>query len=194
MELYLDQLIEINFFLIRIDLRDLRLFKKKRRDPFEQLGKTLNRVLTIDSVFIYGDYIPDKYTCKGEDVSPPLRISGIPDKTGSLVIVLYDVDTQAGVFYHWTLYNAPVVNEIPEAIPKEPITQYGLQGLNDFGKVGYNGPCLKEGEKPHHYIILVLAIRDKLKLKPSAKPEIVIDSVRNRVLGYGVSMFIYGGM
>ncbi|MEM1662206.1 MAG: YbhB/YbcL family Raf kinase inhibitor-like protein [Desulfurococcaceae archaeon] len=169
------------------------MFGKKRRDPFEILGKSITRTLNIESVFIYGDFIPDKYTCRGEDLSPPLSITGIPENTNSLVVIVYDVDVPTGVFYHWTLYNAPVVNEIPEGIPKEPSTQYGFQGLNDFGKIGYCGPCPKEGDKIHHYIILVLAVTGKLKLKPGAKPENILESIRNRVLGYGVSMFVYGG-
>lgn len=167
------------------------MFKKKKSDPFERLGKDVKRVLTIQSIFHYGDLIEDKYTCYGENVSPPIKVSGVPDGTKSLALLMYDVDAPTGVVYHWVLYNIPVVQEIPENLPKEPTTQFGIHGVNDFGSVGYHGPCPKVGDKVHHYIILMLALKTILKLKPKAKAEEVIGKARGSVLGYGVTMFTY---
>lgn len=167
------------------------MFKKKRSDPFERLGKDIKRVLTIESSFHYGDLIDDKYTCYGDNVSPPIRVSGIPDGTKSLALLMYDVDAPTGVAYHWVLYNTPVVQEIPENLPKEPTTQFGSQGINDFGSIGYNGPCPKAGDRKHHYIIMMLALKTDLKLKPKARAEEVLAKARGKILGYGVTMFTY---
>ncbi|ABN70633.1 phospholipid-binding protein, PBP family [Staphylothermus marinus F1] len=142
--------------------------------------------------FSNGSRIPSQYTCDGIDESFPLRIENISENTRSLLLIMYDPDAPHGVFYHWILYNIPPnTTQIPENIPKTPITKYGLQGRNNFGKIGYGGPCPPRGFGSHRYYIIVLALNTKLKLPPGANINEVIDEAKNHVIAYGVYMGRY---
>ena len=151
-------------------------------------------VIKVSSpAFDFGEKIPPKYTCDGEDVSPPLVISNVPSEAVSLVIVMYDPDAPGGTFYHWIMYNIDAGNiTLPENIPPEPITQYGLQGINDFNKIGYGGACPPPGLGTHRYYILVLALDTKLDLPPGAGKEDVLNALKDHVIAYGYYMGIYG--
>lgn len=103
--------------------------------------------LKVSSVFGNNEFIPAKYTCEGVDINPPLKIEGLSDNVKSLVIIVDDPDAPMGTFTHWIAWNIPPVTEIPEGIPKQgevdkPI--HIIQGRNDFGRIGYNGPCPPE--------------------------------------------------
>jgi Raf kinase inhibitor-like YbhB/YbcL family protein len=117
-----------------------------------------------------GGAIALQYTCDGADISPPLTWSGVPQGTGSLVLVVSDPDAPSGVFYHWAAY------EIPAGSPglaagystNHPGTGF-REARNDFGKVGYSGPCPPRGHGIHHYHFRLLAIgRPTLELQPPA--------------------------
>src|ERR1051326_9359513 len=101
--------------------------------------------------FSKGGHIPRKYTCEGENVNPPLEISGVPKSTKTLAIIVEDPDAPRGVFYHWLIWNIP---------PNEPIDENsvpGSSGKNSFGKTGYGGPCPPSGT--HRYFFKVYALR-----------------------------------
>jgi Raf kinase inhibitor-like YbhB/YbcL family protein len=106
-----------------------------------------------------GDYIPVKYTCDGEDVSPPLLFLDPPDETQSFAIVVDDPDAPAGVFTHWVIYDIPGTFEgLPEDVPPVPELEYGIkQGINDFKRIGYGGPCPPPG-KVHRYFFVLFAL------------------------------------
>ena len=106
-----------------------------------------------------GEYVPIKYTCDGEDISPPLLFFDIPDETQSFAIIVDDPDAPSGVFTHWIIYDIPSNFEgLPEDVPPASELEYGIkQGLNGFGRIGYNGPCPPPG-KPHRYFFILFAL------------------------------------
>lgn len=108
--------------------------------------------------------IPSKYTCDGQDISPPLNIEGVPAGAKSLVLIVDDPDAPVGDWVHWLVWNIkPDTKEIPEnAIPDGSV-----QGTTDFGKPGWGGPCPPFGI--HHYQFKLYALDAELSLPPSAK-------------------------
>lgn len=143
-------------------------------------------------VFKYGERIPAKYTCEGEDVSPPIEFKNVPEETKALAVIMYDPDAPIGVFYHWGIYNIPVDRtSLPENIPKKPETPYGLQTSNDFGLIGYGGPCPPPGHGPHRYFFLVIALKDKLDVKPGSSVRKLPEHIKDKALAYGLYMGTY---
>lgn len=109
------------------------------------------------SAFSFGNPIPIKYTCDGENVSPPLNFTDIPSNTKSLVLIMDDVDAPAGVFTHWIIYNlAADTGGIKEA------EKAGTAGKNTFGQNKYGGPCPGSGE--HRYYFRLYALDTDLSL------------------------------
>jgi Raf kinase inhibitor-like YbhB/YbcL family protein len=136
---------------------------------------------------------PRKYTCDGEDVSPKIEISGIGDAK-SIAIVVDDPDAPIGTFTHWLIWNIEPVEVIPENIPKKgEITDplVAVQGRNDFGNVGYNGPCPPPG-KPHRYFFKVYALDTKLDILPGSGKSEVERAIEGHVLQYGETVATYG--
>ncbi|MCE4611822.1 MAG: YbhB/YbcL family Raf kinase inhibitor-like protein [Desulfurococcales archaeon] len=155
----------------------------------------VEKIIEVSSpVFSEGSRIPARYTCDGEDVSPPLRVEGVPEGAESLVVVVYDPDAPRGWFTHWILYDVPAtVNEVPEAVPPEPLVEgLGAQGVNDFGRLGYGGPCPPRGLGAHRYVVLVIALdTPSLNLPPGAALEDVETAMAGRIIGYGYTYFTY---
>ncbi|SRR5579871_1498227 len=115
------------------------------------------------SAFAPGAPIPEKYTCSGDDVSPPLTISGVPSSARALALIVEDPDAPSGTFVHWVAYNmAPQTGSIPAGVkPGDPMPGGGTQGRNDFGRAGYGGPCPPPGA-PHHYHFRLFALNDRI--------------------------------
>jgi Raf kinase inhibitor-like YbhB/YbcL family protein len=107
--------------------------------------------------------IPRQYTCDGSDLSPPLRISGVPAAAKELVLVMRDPDAPSGNFVHWALAAVPPGTTQLRAggVPGQIIP-----GRNSFGSLGYKGPCPPRGDKPHHYVISLNALSGPSGLKP----------------------------
>ncbi len=144
------------------------------------------------SAFENNGYIPRTYTCDGNDISPPLSWSGAPPETKSYVLIVYDSDAPKGVFYHWLLYNIPAdLSALPENVPRGPETPYGLQGVNDFGIVGYGGPCPPTGST-HRYVFLLLALDTRLSLKAGATIDDLLKALDGHVIAYAKLVGIYG--
>ncbi len=144
-------------------------------------------VLTVSSsAFREGDKIPSKYTCEGEDVSPELTWSELPTGTKSFVLVVDDPDAPGGVFTHWILFNGPADSlELAEAVPAQGQLQNGsLQGKNDFGRIGYGGPCPPPGS-PHRYQFTLYALDQPLDLEPGISKKQVLDAMRDHILAQG---------
>lgn len=141
--------------------------------------------------FENGGYIPSKYTCDGEDISIPLVFEEVPSSAKSLVIIMDDPDAPMGVFVHWVIYNIPSdINSLPEGIPNVPALEYGiLQGVNDFGKIGYGGPCPPSGA--HRYFIKVYAIDKVLDTEPGLSKSQILNLITGHVVDEAVLMGIY---
>lgn len=114
----------------------------------------LSTNLRISSpVFNHNEKIPDKYTCKGQNVNPPLEFSNIPDGTRSLVLIVTDPDSKYGTFIHWSIYN---MNPQTKGIRESILPPEARQGKNGFGENKYAGPCPEDGR--HNYFFSLYAL------------------------------------
>ncbi|HVX77959.1 MAG TPA: YbhB/YbcL family Raf kinase inhibitor-like protein [Bradyrhizobium sp.] len=110
----------------------------------------------VSSAFADGAAIPRRFTCEGENISPPLQWSDAPEGTRSFVLLCDDPDAPAGTWHHWAVYDIPSdVTEFAENAGR--ITKM-KQAVNDFRKTGYGGPCPPPGDGPHHYHFRLLAL------------------------------------
>ena len=144
-------------------------------------------VLEVSSpAFQEGDRIPAKYTCEGQDVSPLLAWSEPPVGTQSFALIVDDPDAPGGVFTHWVLFNIPSDSrELPEAVPtRAQLPSGALQGENDFGKIGYGGPCPPPG-RPHRYQFALYALDQLLDLKAGVSKKQLLDAMRGHILAQG---------
>ncbi len=150
------------------------------------------KIIIKSSAFKNGEFIPKKYTCDNIDVSPPLRWKNIPSKAKSLVIIMEDPDAPGGTFIHWIIYDIPVSKSgLPENFPKKETVGNIKQGINDFGTIGYGGPCPPPG-KPHRYFFRIYALDIKtLKLPPGATINQIKTKIKNHTLATGELMGKY---
>ena len=127
--------------------------------------------------FGHAQVIPDRYTCEGEDVSPPLRWVSVPDEARSLALLVDDPDAPSGVFTHWVAWaldpGAGGLGE-GEAAPSE--------GRNDFGTVGYRGPCPPPEHGRHRYVFRLYALESDLVLDAGARKTELEQAIEGRVL------------
>jgi Raf kinase inhibitor-like YbhB/YbcL family protein len=153
----------------------------------EQLPKEGAMALPLSSpAFGDGDRIPTKYTCDGQDVSPPLAWSNPPAGTQSLALIVDDPDAPAGVFTHWLLFNIPSDSRnLPGAVPVQAeLTSGALQGKNDFGRTGYGGPCPPAG-RPHRYQFTIYALDRVLDLKAGVSKKQLLGAMQGHILAQG---------
>jgi hypothetical protein len=129
-----------------------------------------------------GGAIPSQFTCDGNDTSPPLRWSGVPDQARSLALVVDDPDAPAKVWVHWVLYDIPPnVNELPQGVGQGKTLDNGAaQGTNDFQRLGYGGPCPPSGT--HHYRFTLYALDQKLNLPPGATKEELLKAMERHII------------
>lgn len=129
------------------------------------------------SVFGDNQNVPSKYTCDGEDINPPLTISGVPEGAKSLVMIVDDPDAPAGNWVHWTVWNIdPTTKEIAEnSVPSGVV-----EGTTDFGKPGWDGPCPPSGT--HHYQFKLYALDAQLNLNSSSKKADIEKAMEGHIL------------
>jgi Raf kinase inhibitor-like YbhB/YbcL family protein len=141
--------------------------------------------------FSEGGDIPSHYTCEGADVSPNLEWSGAPADTKSFALILHDPDASQD-FTHWVAYNIPAgVHELAEGASTDGAMPNGsAEGMNDFHKRGYGGPCPPPG-KPHHYTFLVYALDTILDLPPGVNREQLQDEMQGHILAEGKLVGLY---
>ncbi|MFQ5887136.1 MAG: YbhB/YbcL family Raf kinase inhibitor-like protein [Candidatus Hydrothermarchaeales archaeon] len=147
-------------------------------------SETIDMGFTLTSEgFEDGGDIPARYTCDGEDVSPPLSWGDPPEGTVSLALIMDDPDAPFGTFSHWVLFNIPVgTRALPEGVSKDEVLSDGsVQGRTDFGDTGYGGPCPPPG-KPHTYRFILYALDEDLDLGPGATREDVLRAIEGHVL------------
>ena len=147
--------------------------------------------LELTSVgFLEGQEIPDRYTCDGENASPPLRWSGAPNSTKSFALICDDPDAPAGTWVHWVIFNIPsTATELGEP-GTVGIPDAAVQGMNDFGRTGYGGPC-PPGRTPHRYVFTVYALNSELKLTEGATKKDVIAAIQGHIVGEGRLTGVY---
>lgn len=136
------------------------------------------------SAFDAGQAIPKKYTCDGSDISVPLAWTDPPQGTKSFALIADDPDAPMGTFVHWVLYDLPAeARQLQEGIPKQERLQDGSrQGRNDFGRIGYGGPCPPPGPA-HRYFFKLYALDIKIGLPPGATKSQVLNAAKGHTLG-----------
>jgi len=144
------------------------------------------------SAFLEGAPIPAQYTCDGQDISPPLKWRNVPQGTKTLALICDDPDAPVGTWVHWVLYSLPgSVGELPEGLPPtETLPNGAKQGLNDFRRVGYGGPC-PPGGGPHRYFFKLYALNAELDLPPKATKKDLLRAMEGHILAEGQLMGIY---
>ncbi|MBH8563222.1 YbhB/YbcL family Raf kinase inhibitor-like protein [Nostoc sp. CENA67] len=126
--------------------------------------------------------IPAKYTCDGADISPPLIWDEVPKGTQSIVLIVDDPDAPGGTFVHWVVYDIPAtIRQLPEKIAAvKPLPDGGVQGKNDFGKLGYGGPCPPSGI--HRYFFKIYALDQELSLPAGATKNQILTAIESHIL------------
>jgi Raf kinase inhibitor-like YbhB/YbcL family protein len=155
-------------------------------------GQTMTFELT-SSAFGQGETIPVKYTCDGEDISPPLRWSDPPEGTQSFALIADDPDAPVGTWVHWVLFNLPAeTREVPEQATPPAGSQgpnYVVDGKNSWKRTGYGGPCPPGGT--HRYFFKLYALDTMLDLAAGATKEQLLQAMEGHILGQAEVMGTY---
>ncbi|MGD2152646.1 MAG: YbhB/YbcL family Raf kinase inhibitor-like protein [Gemmatimonadales bacterium] len=138
------------------------------------------------TAFEDGGFIPVRHTCQGEDVSPPLGWANVPAEAKSLALICDDPDAPRGTWVHWVIYDIPPgFTGLAEAIPPHEVTPDGAkQGLNDFNRLGYGGPCPPPGG-PHRYFFKLYALDIEPGLPAGATKADLLRVIKGHVLAEG---------
>jgi Raf kinase inhibitor-like YbhB/YbcL family protein len=165
--------------------------KKPDRKQSTAQGGALMKINLTSSAFAPDSMIPSKYTCDGEDISPPLAWDTVPEGTKSLALISDDPDAPMGTWVHWVVYNLPAAaRSLPENVPPYAVIEDGgEQGTNDFGNTGYGGPCPPGGT--HRYFFKLYALDTELSLSGKARKKDVEKAMQGHVLGQGELMGRY---
>ena len=149
----------------------------------------------VSEAFGNDETIPALYTCDGDNVSPALAWSGVPEGTQSFALITDDPDAPGGTFTHWVLYNIrTTAPSLPEGVETVPMPAYGLegfQGSNDAGGIGYTGPCPPPGD-PHRYRFTLYALDQTVELEPGASKQQLLDAIEGHVLAEAELAGLYG--
>lgn len=157
----------------------------------ENSGGAVMEIKITSSAFKDGAMIPKRYTCDGENISPPLAWSGLPEGSKSVAIISDDPDAPVGIWVHWVIFNIPPdIKGLPEAVPAGETLENGArQGINDSRKIGYDGPCPPGGT--HRYYFKIYALDKELELGAGATKRELLKAMEGHVLGEGQLMGRY---
>jgi Raf kinase inhibitor-like YbhB/YbcL family protein len=147
----------------------------------------------VSPAFSAGGTIPKKFTCDGPDDSPRLTWTDPPAKTQSLALIMDDPDAPVGTWVHWVIYDLPPnARELTESVAKqEQLPSGARQGRNDFGKIGYGGPCPPPGNA-HRYFFKLYALDVKLGLNAGARKSDVERAMEAHILAQAELVGRYG--
>lgn len=140
-------------------------------------------MLVTSSAFRHGELIPARYTCDGENISPPLNFEDLPSTTVSIVVIVDGVDSSSGTMTHWIVWNIDFVEGIDED------TVPGVEGMNGFNKISYCGPCPSEGT--HRYYFLAYALETRLDFITGTDRNEIEDAMQSHILAKGELMGEY---
>ena len=150
-----------------------------------KIPKEANMNLTSPD-FSEGGNIPERFTCDGKDISPTLKIDGIPKEAKSLVLIVDDPDAPGGNFTHWLIWN--IVPDLTEIVANK-LPAHALQGVNDFGKSKYSGPCPPAGI--HRYYFRLYALDTTLTLPQGSKRKVVDSAIKGHTIAEATLMGRY---
>ncbi len=148
----------------------------------EAKAKGGKKMEITSSAFKEGGMIPKKYTCDGEDISPPLEWSGAPANNKAFALLCEDPDAPAGTWIHWVLYDLPPgVTKLPEQIPSSrELANGGKHGTTSARSLGYHGPCPPSGT--HRYYFKLYALDSPTSLAPGATRDQLLKAVKGHIL------------
>jgi Raf kinase inhibitor-like YbhB/YbcL family protein len=131
--------------------------------------------------------IPSKYTCDGGDVNPPLEFLEVPKEAKTLALIVDDPDAPKGDWVHWLVWNInPVINQIAESsVPEEAV-----EGVTDFGRACWGGPCPPSGN-PHHYHFALYALDGKLNLPSYSVKKDLLQAMNGHIIGQAELVGVY---
>ncbi len=157
-------------------------------DHAEAAGESMGmeEITLKSSAFAAKEAIPVEYTCDGEDLSPDLSWSGVPEDVESFALICDDPDAPKKKWAHWVIYNIPATQRaLSKGIDAIPELESGVrQGRNDFDNIGYGGPCPPPGN-PHRYFFKLYALDAKLDLQPGASKLDLLKAMKGHVLARG---------
>ena len=150
------------------------------------LGVTEMNINIASPAFKDGAMIPKKYTCDGENISPPLKWDSIPAGTKSIALICEDPDAPAGLWVHWVIFNLPAeCRELVENIPDdETLNDGSRQGITDFQTTGYGGPCPPWGT--HRYMFKIYALDTMLDVVHLVDRETLLSLMKGHILAEGL--------
>lgn len=123
--------------------------------------------------------IPDKFSCRGDNINPSLEFKGVPDNAESLVLILDDPDAPGGTFDHWIIWNIdPSTTEIEE----DSVPSGAIQGINSFGRYSYGGPCPPSGT--HRYFFKLYALDTTLNISSDTPKEVLIEQMEDHIIDH----------
>jgi hypothetical protein len=148
-------------------------------------------LVITSSAFSEGQAIPNHYTCDGPDVSPDLAWSGVPETAASLALISDDPDAPVGTWVHWVLFNIPAdADGLSAEIPSDAILENGARhGKNDFGKLGYGGPCPPGGT--HRYFFKLYALDTQVELDSGSTKAQLLEAMEGHILAEAQLMGTY---
>lgn len=142
--------------------------------------------MEIKSVFPNDGRIPEKYTCDGENVNPPIELIDVPKNVKSLVLLVDDPDSPSKVWTHWILWNIPPDTK---KIKENSVPSGAREGVNDFGEARYGGPCPHSGT--HRYRFRIYALDTILNLSSGSAKEELETIITGHVIGKAIITGIY---
>ena len=141
------------------------------------MKEVFGKLIVSSPAFKNNNKIPPKYTCHGEDVNPQLDVQNLPEGTKSMVLIVDDPDCPLGDWVHWIVWNIKPINSIREnSIP-------GVEGMNDFNKHSYGGPCPPSGT--HRYFFKVYALDSDLSLTVHTRKRGLLQAMNGHILAKG---------
>lgn len=139
------------------------------------------------TVFGNNEKIPSIYTCDGQNINPPLKISDIPANAKSMALIMDDPDAPRGTFVHWVVWN---INAETKEIPENTVPSESMEGITGRGMAGYIGPCPPSGT--HRYFFKLYALDDKLDLPANTDKTGLEKAMENHIIAKGELMGLYG--
>ncbi len=142
--------------------------------------RTMKRLTVTSSAFSDGNAMPSRYSCDGDDINPPLSFAGVPAEAESLALVVDDPDAPVGTWVHWVLWNIPPhtreigENSVPAGV---------RQGLNDWKRNDYGGPCPPSGS--HRYVFKLYALDSRLDLPAATTKKALEKAMEGHILATG---------
>ena len=146
--------------------------------------KKEDKVMKLESLeFENNGFIPQKFTCESKDINPGLIIEDIPEGTKRLALIMDDPDAPMGTWVHWVVFNIHVTDVIEEnEVP-------GTQGINDFRKLEYGGPCPPSGT--HRYFFKLYALDEKLHIDEGCKKKELEEAMEGHILAKAELIGLY---